>query len=315
MKIVFAALLAAAGLCLLAAYICYRMAFYSPKGKQNDLYNFPADEQYRKHYQRMRSGVETLAHKPCETVSITSFDGLHLQARYYHSKDDAPLAICCHGYRATGIRDFSGGAVYLLEQGMNVLLIDQRAQGDSSGHTICFGVKERFDCLDWIRYAVERFGDRVEILLYGVSMGAATVLMASGLSLPDNVKGIVADSPYTSPKAIICKVCGDLKLSARLLYPFVSAGARLFGHLDLHSADAVEAVRDTRVPILIIHGEDDRFVPCDMSDTIYRANPAMIRRYTFPDAGHGLSYLEDTPRYIRCVSDFTAACLDMGRNK
>ena len=142
-------------------------------------------------------------------------------------------------------------------------------------------------------------------------MGAGTVLMASQMDLPREVKGIIADCPFTSPEAIIRKVIRDLKISDQLTWPLVKLGARLYGHLDLDRwADAAEAVKETNIPVLVMHGDDDRFVPCDMSRQIAAANPKMVELHTFPGAGHGLSYLVDPKRYTRIVQDFTARALE-----
>ena len=141
---------------------------------------------------------------PYEQVYITSFDGTKLAARYYHLSDSAALQIQFHGYRSTAVRDFSGGFQLAQKMGRNLLVVDQRASGKSEGTTICFGIKEKYDCLEWIKYALERFGD-IPIMLTGVSMGGATVLMASELDLPENVKCIVSDCPYTSPYEIIAR--------------------------------------------------------------------------------------------------------------
>lgn len=237
---------------------------------------------------------------------MVSRDGLKLQARYYHQSDDAPLVLCFHGYRGTPFRDFSGGTGLYRSTGFNLLMVEQRAHCSSEGHTITFGVKERYDCLDWIKYARERFGEEREMLLAGISMGAATVLMASGLELPRNVRGVIADAPYTSPKAIIQKVCGDMGLPVRLAMPFASVAARVFGGFGLTDANAAEAVQHATVPILLIHGEDDRFVPCGMGREIAAAAPERVELHTFPNAGHGLSFLVDQPRYERITKDFFA---------
>lgn len=142
-----------------------------------------------------------------ESVFITSFDGVKLYARYYHVRDGAPLQIQFHGYRGSALLDFCGGNKLAREIGHNTLVVDQRAHGKSGGNTITFGINERYDCLSCINYAVERSGKETPIFLSGVSMDAATVLMASELNLPDNVIGIIADSPYSSPEEIIRKVC------------------------------------------------------------------------------------------------------------
>lgn len=285
----------------------YRMAFYSnPRGRQEDYNDIPSSEQYQPQRGRMRRMIDDFAAIPFETVEIISRDGLPLRARYYHSADSAPLEIQFHGYRGSAIRDFCGGAQIGLSLGHNILLVDQRANGASGGATISFGIRERCDVLDWIGYALKRFGSEVSIGLYGVSMGAATVLMAAGMDdLPPNVRGVVADCPFSSPEEIIRKVAKeDMHLPADLAMPFIRLSARLFGRFSLREDSAVEAVRRAKIPILIIHGEDDRFVPCGMSRKIRAANPDRVQLETFPDAGHGLSYIVDTGRYTRAVIDF-----------
>ena len=291
-------------LIIAAVYSVYRMAFYSPRGNQNDIHNLPTGEQYDREVDRMRGMVDKLAVIPFEEVSIMSHDGLRLKGMYYHTRDGAPLDIGFHGYRSTAIRDFCGGAVMGMEAGHNVLLVKQRGCCDSEGHTISFGVKEQRDCLSWINYAIERFGRDTQIALYGVSMGAATVLCASGLELPDNVKGVIADSPFSSPIDIIQTVAADMGIPKAVVRPLATVAARIFGGFDLHGASAVEAVKNAKVPILIIHGEDDRFVPCDMGRAIYRACPEGAELVTFPDAGHAISYLADEARYRSTINGF-----------
>ena len=294
---------AAAVLFLITLLLIYRKAFYSPDKTQENIYNIPENEQYSPYRSQMTALIDDLSARPFEPVSITSHDGLTLYGRYYHYADGAPLDLCFHGYRGTAIRDMCGGIRICYAHRHNVLLIDQRAHGKSEGHTITFGIKERLDCRDWVKYAVKRFGPHVRILLYGVSMGAATVLMASGLDLGPQVCGIVADSPYSAPAAIIRKVCGDMKLPPALAMPLVKLGAHLFGGFDLYEDDALRAVAHTKYPILILHGEDDRFVPCEMSRALVAVNPS-IELHTFPDAGHGISDIVHTDRYTEIVTRF-----------
>lgn len=289
---------------LLICFICYYIVFFSPHRGAGDHHALPAGVQYEKHKERMLGYIDDFLKLDCEKLEILSYDGKILRGRYYHVDDDAGVDICFHGYRGTGIRDFCGGSRIAMGMGRNVILVDQRAHGESKGHSICFGIKERYDCLSWINYAMCRFGDDVDINIYGVSMGASTVLMASGLELPDNVKHIVADSPYTSAGDIIKKVCADLKLPVFLVYPFIYLGALIFAGIKLDSCDCVSAVKKARIPILLIHGEEDRFVPCEMSETIRKANPKLIHRVTFPNAAHGISYIEDKERYEQLINQF-----------
>ncbi|MBQ8995594.1 MAG: alpha/beta hydrolase [Oscillospiraceae bacterium] len=295
---------------LLISYIIYRFGFYTPNRSQLEALEHENKPDPDEDHKRVIQWAAKLEAKPRKMVEIQSYDGLRLRGRYYHAKDGAPLLIGFHGYRGTPSWDFSGGSTLYFERGFNVLLVEERGHCSSSGHTITFGVKERQDCLSWIRYAVNRFGDDVEIIIAGISMGAATVLMASELDLPKNVKGIIADCPFTSPREIIDKVTEvDLKVPAKVAYPFMWTAARLFGGFDLNGADASVTVRSTPVPILLIHGEADDFVPISMSEKIYRANPEMIEYHTFPGAGHGKSYVADRDRYRAIVTEFTQCIL------
>lgn len=290
----------------------YRFAFYFVDQRtEEERMAIPTEEQYQKEKDWMAAMMREMNELPFEEVSIQAFDGTKLAAKYYHIGDGAPLQIMLHGYKSSPLRDFCGGHKVAQKMGMNTLVADQRAHGKSGGHTLTFGVKERQDCLSWVQYAVRRFGREQEIILTGLSMGAATVLMASELDLPENVKGIIADCPYSSPKAIICKVGEYMKLPVKLMYPLVALGARLFGHFNLNECSAAQAVKHTKVPILLIHGEDDRFVPCEMGREIYEANKEMITLETFPGAGHGLSYILDCERYERTVRKFVQECLSI----
>ena len=296
-------------LCVLLAivlgggYYAYRVAFWSAKKGREDL-PVHKGKQYEPHLDEIARLLQTILDRPCEVVSTTAFDGLTLSARYYHAADGAPLDIAFHGYRSAGLTDFCGGAEISREMGHNLLLVDQRAHGKSQGRTITFGVKERWDVLSWVDFALERFGPDTKILLYGISMGASTVLMASELPLPENVKGIVADCPYSSPAKIIASVGRKMRIPAGLAASFSWVGAKVYGGFDLLEADPVRAVKKAKVPILLIHGESDGFVPCDMSAEIQRANPSQIYRCTFPGADHGISFLVDPDRYRKIVVEF-----------
>lgn len=293
-----------------AAIIGYRMAFYAPEPHYKDIYELPRGSQYEAEKEWMHSLIRAMDAVPFDPVTITARDGTSLFGRYYHVADGAPLQLQFHGYRSAGIQDFCGGNVLAREAGQNTLIVDQRAHGKSGGTAITFGIREQYDCLDWVNWANERFGSEVPIFLSGVSMGAATVLMAAGLpNLPDNVCGVIADSPYSCPREIIRIVCRQMHLPPVLICPFVELGGRLFGGFDLASGSPKEAVKQAKVPVLIFHGEDDRMVPCDMSREIAENCASFVRRETFPGAGHGLSYILDKARYARATEEFFEFCM------
>ena len=290
---------------LAGLYATYRMAFHSPKGNQNDDFEYRFTDQTRPMSYKIFRMIGEMHAKEYEKVSITSFDGLKLIGRYYEVAPGAPLCICVNGYRGTPARDFSGGARMLMEMGYNVLLPEQRATCESEGHTITFGIKESKDVKGWVDYAVRRFGSDTKICLIGISMGGTSVLMAAGEDLPDNVKGIAADCPFDSPVGIIKKVAAkDMHIPSFIIGPAARMAAFLFGHFRLGKHTAADGAAVSKVPILLIHGEEDRFVPEYMSRRIAEANPEMVTRVTFPGAGHGISYLVDEERYKKITGDF-----------
>lgn len=293
-------------LLLLICYISYRMTFYADRKNQHAVYRGLSEEEINgnPHKEMSRRLVDDLVRVPYDEVFIKSRDGLTLAAKYYHAGDGAPVQIQFHGYKSNSMRDFSGGATEAIRRGYNLILPDQRAHGKSEGDTITFGVMERYDVLAWIDYAISRFGEGTKIILCGISMGAASVLMASGLDLPSEVVGIIADCPCLSADSIIRKVIRcDMHLPEKLLMPFVRLGGAIFGRFDMCSADCKTAVKEAKVPILLIHGEGDNFVPISMSEEI-AAQSELVQFERFADAGHGLSFIFDNARYLRLLDEF-----------
>ncbi len=288
---------------LAAAYYGYRQAFYhsgAPVPPPDYIFN----DQVKAVLPTINAMSEDFQSAPYETVSIRSQDGLTLKGRYYHVADNAPVYIQMHGYKGNGIHDFCGTWGIARDLGHNVLLADQRCHGDSDGHTITFGIRERQDCLAWVQYATERFGN-VPMLLMGVSMGAATVLMASALELPQHVKAIVADCPYDTPAGIIKKALGvEMGLPVKPVYPFIRLGGMLYGGFDLESGSPLASIKNAKVPILLIHGEEDRFVPCEMSQNLHNAAPDITTLRTIPKSGHALNQVTDPALYRSILVPF-----------
>ena len=245
--IIFIILAVIVAFVLFLSYLAYLKAYHNRRTKKKDASVLPDGEQYKATKELTDMLIREMEAIPFERVTIEACDGTRLVARYYHVADSAPLHIQCHGYRGSATYDFCGGNKLARDLGHNTLVIDQRAHGESGGHTISFGIKERLDCIDWAKYAVDRFGKDVQIILSGVSMGASTVLMAAGEDLPPNVVGIIADSPYSSPKEIILKVCGDIGLPPKLSYPFALLGARIFGGFNLTESNAIDAVAHSKL--------------------------------------------------------------------
>lgn len=287
-----------------AIYLVYDAVFSTNKKYMCDERSLPKGEQYEPYHELITACVDKVLEVPYEAVTITSFDGTQLSGRYYHQKDGAPVVLFFHGYRCSSLRDGNGIFLYSRTLGYNVLLADQRGHGLSEGKTIAFGIKERLDCREWVRYLAERFGTQQPIYLSGLSMGGATVLMASELDMPGNVRGVLADCPYSSPKAILCSVIKSLRFPVGLTYFLAKLGAKYIGGFDIEEASALEAVQKSRLPILILHGDDDRFVPYKMSKECQLASAGNVELVLIAGAGHGMSHCVDAKSYEEAVYAF-----------
>lgn len=279
---------------------CYIYAFKAASFRIPGEFSVPNGFYKKKAIENIKKLLET----PFEDVSITSKDSLRLYGRYYHFSDNAPVAVMFHGYRSNYCRDASGGFHLARERKMNILIPDQRAHGKSEGNTITFGIKERYDCLCWIKYLKNRFGKDVKIVLVGLSMGASTVVMASDIVPKENVMGIIADCGFSSPKEILTEVAGQMGLPKKIAYFFTRMGAKIFGRFDPEESSSVESVAKTDIPILFIHGEDDGFVPAEMTKLCYEKCKSYKKLLLVPKATHGTSFYYDTIGYKNEVKEF-----------
>ena len=291
-------------------YKIYKHAFAADTKRLAADDEVPEAEKYVEYAKYVHERIEEIKKVPFQEMRIQARDGVSLYGRYYHRKDGSPVIIMFHGYRSSGLRDAMGAFRFTEECGYNILIVDQRAHRASGGKTITFGVKERYDCLDWILHLKHIFGEDTKVFLIGLSMGATTVLMASGLDLPENVRGIIADCGYSSPKEILQSVIKGMKLPVRLAYFCVRLSASLYGGFRPEDASATEAVAKSKVPILFIHGEDDSFVPCHMSLTNYEACASKKEILIVPGADHGMSYMTDTKKYVDTFVGFMKKCLE-----
>lgn len=292
---------------LIICRICFKMAFYSPDRKPlgADEYDVPMGEDFVPYHEAMEEWARRARATPHEAVSITSFDGLTLRGRFYEYKPGAPIELMFPGYRGTAERDLSGGIFRCFEAGRSALLVDQRSNGLSDGNVITFGIREHRDCLAWVDFMVKKFGPDVKIILTGISMGAATVLMAAGNPLPKNVIGVLADCGYNSPKEIIQQVIKGMGLPPKLAYPFVWLAARIYGGFNLEETAPEKAMKTCTVPVLFIHGAADDYVPAYMSEKNYKACAASKKKLVLiPKATHALAYTTDPETYLRELKDF-----------
>ena len=255
-------------------------------------------------YQDMiRRGNQFLKSHAYEDVTITSYDGLTLRARLYIHPNAKGVVVAVHGYRSGGSRDF--GAVcpfYYNDLSCSILLIDQRACGQSEGKYITFGVRERFDVREWCRFIARRF-EGVPIVLGGVSLGASTVLMASDI-LPDGVKVILADCGYVSAWEELAWVAGKMHVPAGLLLPGVDMWCRLLAGFGLKECTTTQSLAKNTRPVFFLHGRADELVPFSNTPRNTAACAAPWTLFAVDNAGHGMSFCVDPDGYYRAVTAF-----------
>ena len=249
--------------------------------------------------------ISWIEDQPFETIDMTSFDGLDLKG-YYLPQDEPTnkTVIFAHGYlgRASDMGIF--GEYYYDELGYNIFTPDLRGHGDSEGEYYGFGWHDRLDMVDWIDKVIEMNGPDTEIVLHGLSMGAATMLMTSGEDLPANVKAVISDSAYTSVYDLFAyQMKRMFHLPSQPLLPTTSVVTKLRADYGLKEASALEQVEKTDLPVLYIAGDGDTFVPTDMTKELYEHTKHASLK-VFPDANHGESIVMHRDKYIEAMTDF-----------
>lgn len=301
---VAAVALAVFGITLIAAFVCFLRLFYR-KDRKKEEYPTPRGEIYEPYRPRMKEWLDEARSYPYRALTLRSHDGLLLSGKYFEFDPAYPTEILFHGYRGTAQADLSGGVCRCRALGHNALIVDHRAAGESAGRIITFGERERLDALAWVSFFLAEIDPDARIILTGISMGAATVLLASAEELPPNVVGVLADCGYSSTREIVSKVMREMRLPPAIFYPLVRLGARLYGGFDPDAHAPVRAMAACRLPVLFIHGDADAFVPLEMSQKNYDACASENKRLVVtPGAGHGLCFPADEAAYLTALSDF-----------
>ncbi|MBQ8043994.1 MAG: alpha/beta hydrolase [Clostridia bacterium] len=269
-----------------------------------------AGTDWSKHMDIISKRKEFMLAQPHEDIYQTAFDGLKLHATYFpaikETKDGKKrVAICFHGYTSQGLKDFIGLTDYYFKNGFAMLHPDARAHGDSEGDYIGFGCLDRNDALGWIKWTIDKYGDDVEIILHGISMGGATVLLTSGLELPSQVKGLISDCAFTSPKEVFTHV---LKTMYHMpAFPLIQ-GADLinktFAGYGTDECNAKREIKKTNIPILFIHGTADTFVPVKMCHVLYDACVSPKKKLIIKGATHAECYFKDMTAYENALDEF-----------
>lgn len=253
---------------------------------------------------KMEQTGKALQAMPHKKVTIKARDGETLIGHFFTSPNPRRLILGMHGWRSSWCGDFGMIAPFLLKEGCCLLLPEQRGQGESGGSFMGLGVLERHDCVRWANYLAGLY-PHLPLYLAGVSMGATTVLMSTELILPGTVRGLIGDCGFTEPQAICRHVVRDnLHLSYSLRGPVAHRLCKRKNQAGLSGCSAPRALAKCRLPVLLIHGSDDCFVPVEMTYENYKACRGPKHLLIVPGADHGMSYYKDPASYEQALQQF-----------
>ena len=247
-----------------------------------------------------------VANQTFEEVELTSYDGLNLKGYFLPAKEPShKLVVLAHGYLGHA-KDMGLYAQYYFEEmGYNVFTADLRGHGNSEGDYIGFGWHDRLDYVEWIDLMIEKLGPDTEIVLHGLSMGATTVLMTSGEDLPGNVRAVIADSPYTSVHDMFAYQMKKMyNIPSFPILNSTSLVSQFKAGYSFKEASALPQVEKTRLPILYIHGNEDTFVPTDLTHELYDHTSSEKDLFIVDGASYGEGFVLEKEAYINHMENF-----------
>ena len=247
------------------------------------------------------------------SAKITAYDGVKLNATVYaHEQKSDRVAICCHGYTASA-RAIQPQIQMFYERGFDVYAVDMRGHGSSAGKVGMAWI-DRFDLLRWIDKVIYDYGNSVSIALFGVSMGGATAIAASGMNPPSQVKCVIDDcgfnSQYHEYAACLSKkyrsnASGEPSSGVRFLLLPLSVGVKLVHGYSIYDADIGALAKNATLPALFFHGEADDFVPFALGKKLYESYGATDKLFIpVKDAVHAAAYAVDKDGYKQAFTEF-----------
>ncbi len=298
--LLFAVLLVACSV-FVSEYL-FKIIIYRQK-KSSSQKDIDAVASWYRHYPIAKEGRRWLEGMPYINVYIKSFDGLRLYGALLENYSDK-IVICVHGFTGSGKKDFASLAQAYYKNGYNVLLVDNRAHGQSEGKYVGFGVLDRLDLRNWVKYVINRFGSNVQVFLHGISMGAAAVLMASSI-MPKNVRGIIADCGFTSVYEIFEYVLKrDYHLPKFPIIYLTNIMSKIRAGYGYKDVNTTAEIARSDIPILFIHGENDEFVPLWMTMKNYSHCKAYKELFIVRESEHAESHYIDKKGYERRILKF-----------
>ncbi|MDO1605678.1 alpha/beta hydrolase [Lactobacillus sp. YT155] len=241
-----------------------------------------------------------------QTWKQTSAGGnLKLVAAYVPAeKPTKKTVVVAHGFMGKK-EDMAQQIKMFHDMGYNVLAPDDRAHGQSEGEVIGYGWTDKDDYAKWVNKVIAKDGTDSQIVLYGISMGGATVMMMSGINLPSQVKAIVEDCGYSSLKDELFYEAGNLyNIPPVPLVKILSWVTIVKGGYDPYVASSVDQLKNNHLPVFFIHGGKDDFVPTNMVYKNYKATKGPKELWVIKGVGHAKSFEKNPQLYQNKVTKF-----------
>lgn len=281
-------------LCLYIAFVAVGKKKKRTRQSLEKVLSNPSLSSEHEHARRYIERIETLENAVSKTLTVESFDGLKLKAYYAPcGKSTDTFVLLVHGYDSDAFTAFGSQIKFYKDLGYDVIVIDQRACGNSEGKYVTFAVNESRDVADWCHYITSEFKNCKNIVLHGISLGGASVLLSLDKQLPSEAKCIIDDCGFDSPEGILHHV---LKKDYHLP-SFIRKTAIIFCEIlckcRFRGVNTEDVLKNADLPVLFIHGALDTYVPYYMSEDNYKAAKNPFEFYTVADAHHANSFILD----------------------
>ncbi|MBR1884119.1 MAG: alpha/beta hydrolase [Clostridia bacterium] len=276
---------------------------------------FGKKEKTKKEIESEKKASEWIQNNATDEYITSSHNGkLKLHASVIKNKEASTVwTVVIHGYMSSNL-SITEFAEHFLKLGYNVIMPDLRGHGKSEGKYIGMGYHERLDVIDWINYILGK-NKEAKIVIFGISMGAATTMLTIGEKLPKNVKLAICDCGYTS-------AWDEFKYQLKRLYKlpafpvlyFSNFACRIWAKYSFKDASPILAITKSVTPTLFIHGSKDTFVPFEMQDILYNACSSKKEKLVIEGAEHAESHKINSELYFRKIDEFVNKYIDGGEN-
>lgn len=292
-------------------YICLIFLFFNALFDRHAILHFPPFGRHDPAKQTIERGKAWMNRQPHRILTIVNDEGLKLIGHYFTCDNADRILLMVHGWRGSWDYEFAPTAKWLFEHNCNLLIVEQRGQGNSGGQHLYMGLKESDDVVTWVNSA-HSFNERgLPLYLFGMSMGCTSVLRALPLLRGEHIAGIIADCGYTNPYRVIRRFAWErFHIPEHPVLDSVRHMGMCRLGIDLKCTPTDIVIASCTTPILFIHGEKDRFAPYEDTVKMHLKYSGPKTFLSVPNAGHCMSCIAVPELYMNTVYNFFIATED-----